>query len=115
VRPLIVCLFLSALAAPAQNLPQLTALLRPNDLKADVSLLASDALQGRATPSAGLDVAAEYIASEFGRAGLDPAGDNGYFQTAAYVNVTPVVEGIKAREASIKASSPSRHPDGQKE
>jgi Zn-dependent M28 family amino/carboxypeptidase len=93
VRPLIVCLFLSALAAPAQNLPQLTALLRPNDLKADVSFLASDGLKGRATPSPGLDAAAEYIASEFRRAGLDPAGDNGYFQTAPYVNVTPVVEG----------------------
>ena len=93
VRPLIVCLFLSALAAPAQNLQQLTSLLRPNDLKADVSFLASDGLKGRATPSPGLDAAAEYIASEFRRAGLDPAGDNGYFQTAPYVNVTPVVEG----------------------
>jgi Peptidase family M28 len=111
VRPLIVCFFLSALAAPAQNLQQLTALLRPNALKADVSFLASDALKGRATPSPGLDAAAEYIASEFRRAGLDPAGDNGYFQTAPYVNVTPVVEGIEfsveTSQGSVKARQES--------
>ena len=35
------------------------------------------------TPSRGLEVAAEYIASEFRRIGLEPAGDDGYFQTAA--------------------------------
>jgi hypothetical protein len=111
MRPLIVCLVLSALAVPAQNLPQLIGLIRPNGLKADVSFLASDALKGRATPSPGLDAAAEYIASAFRRAGLDPAGDNGYFQTAPYVNVTPVVEGIEfsveTSQGSIKARQQS--------
>ena len=51
---------------------RITSRLRPNDLKADVSFLASDALQGRATPSPGLDMAAEYIAAQFRRAGLEP-------------------------------------------
>lgn len=59
-----------------------------NELKAYVSFLASDPLEGRDTPSKGLDVAAEYIASEFRRAGLEPAGDDGYFQTAPYATVT---------------------------
>jgi hypothetical protein len=59
-----------------------------NELKAHVSFLASDALEGRDTPSRGLDVAAEYIASEFRRAGLEPAGDDGYFQSAAYATIT---------------------------
>lgn len=53
-----------------------------NALRGHVSFLASDALEGRATPSRGLDVAAEYIAAQFRRAGLTPAGDDGYFQTA---------------------------------
>jgi hypothetical protein len=54
-------------------------------LKGHLSFLASDALEGRDTPSRGLDVAAEYIASQFRRIGLKPAGDDGYFQTARFV------------------------------
>src|SRR5437899_929045 len=54
-------------------------------LKGRLSFLASDLLEGRDTPSRGLDVAAEYIASEFRRAGLKPAGDDGYFQTAHFI------------------------------
>src|SRR5512146_1407692 len=61
-----------------------------NGLKADVSFLASDALQGRGTPSPGLDVAAEFIAAQFRRAGLEPAGNDDYFQTAEYAVTSPV-------------------------
>ena len=58
-------------------------------LRGHVSFLASDLLEGRNTPSRGLDLAAEYIASQFRRAGLEPAGDDGYFQTAAMLQLTP--------------------------
>jgi len=51
-------------------------------LRAHVFFLASDALEGRSAPSWGLDVAATYIATQFKLAGLEPAGDDGYFQTA---------------------------------
>jgi hypothetical protein len=68
---------------------RIAAHVRANDLRADVSFLASDALQGRATPSPGLDIAAEFIAAQFRRAGLEPVGDDGYFQTAKYQLVTP--------------------------
>jgi hypothetical protein len=73
---------------------------RANDLKADVSFLASDALQGRGTPSPGLDVAAEYVAAQFRRAGLEPSGDDGYFQTANYQSVTPALD---APELTLEA------------
>jgi len=63
---------------------QLIDAITPAELRAHVSFLASDPLEGRDTPSKGLDVAAEYIASEFRRAGLQPAGDDGYFQTASF-------------------------------
>jgi hypothetical protein len=88
---------LAALAA-GQDLPSPAAIsghLAAKDLRADVSFLASDALQGRGTPSPGLDIAAEFIASEFRRAGLDPAGDDGYFQTAPFVNITPNLDGLE--------------------
>jgi hypothetical protein len=42
-------------------------------------------LEGRNTPSRGLDIAAEYIAAQFRRIGLEEAGDDGYFQTAKMV------------------------------
>ena len=47
----------------------------------DVTYLASDALKGRGDGSPELDQAADYIAEQFKKIGLTPAGDNGtYFQ-----------------------------------
>ena len=67
----------------------------PSALRAQVSFLASDALEGRGTPSRGLDIAAEYIAAQFRRAGLEPAEDDGYFLTAI---VTPQMVDPKGKE-----------------
>src|SRR5256714_15563028 len=53
-----------------------------DSMRGHLSFLSSDLLEGRKTPSRGLDLAAEYIAAQFRRAGLEPAGDDGYFQTA---------------------------------
>jgi Zn-dependent M28 family amino/carboxypeptidase len=49
-------------------------------MRGHVAFLASDLLEGRDTPSRGLDIAAEYIAAQFRRAGLEEIGTNGYFQ-----------------------------------
>ncbi len=54
----------------------------PDSLKGNLSYLSSDMLEGRGTPSRGLDLAAEFIASRFRAAGLEAVGDDGYFQTA---------------------------------
>src|ERR1700694_523720 len=62
-------------------------------LQGHVSFLASDLLEGRDTPSRGLDIAAEYIAAQFRRAGLKPVGDDGYFQTAHFVDFQQSLEG----------------------
>jgi hypothetical protein len=51
--------------------------IQPRDFYARIGFLASDALEGRDTPSPGLEAAAAYISSEFHRIGLEPAGDNG--------------------------------------
>ena len=51
-------------------------------MRGHLTFLASDLLEGRDTPSRGLDLAAEYIAGQFRAIGLEPAGNEGYFQTA---------------------------------
>ena len=103
---LISCAAVSVLAAQGQPAPaqRIAAHVRANDLKADVSFLASDALQGRATPSPGLDMAAEYIAAQFRRAGLEPVGDDGYFQNANYQSVKPNMDGLAFTLDTAKAA-----------
>jgi aminopeptidase YwaD len=66
-------LALTAVAAIAQQ--QATASLEPSvaKLKQHISYLASDALDGRRTGTAGATDAARYIAGEFARVGLRPA------------------------------------------
>ncbi len=65
-------------------------------LKAHVRFLASDALEGRGTPPRGQDAAAEYIAAQFTRLGLEPAGSaDGYFQNAGFAQVTANLEGAE--------------------
>ena len=89
---LLLCLTTSAWGQTATE--RIRAHIRAENLKADVAFLASDTLQGRATPSAGLEAAAEYIASQMRKAGLEPAGDDGYFQTGTYKGVRPNAEGL---------------------
>ncbi len=53
-------------------------------LKDYLAFIASDEMEGRDTPSRGLDIAARFIATHLSRWGLKPAGDNGsYFQRIA--------------------------------
>ena len=68
------------------NVERALAAVGADELKGDLSFLASDALQGRFTPSPGLEVAAEFIASKFRAAGLEPGGDRDYFQMAEMVD-----------------------------
>ncbi len=49
-----------------------------------VEFLADDSLLGRDTGSAGYRKAAEYVADEFKKAGLEPAGTHGFMQTVSF-------------------------------
>ncbi len=49
-----------------------------------VKFLADDKLEGRNTGSPGYRKAAEYVAAEFERAGLQPAGTSGYYQPVRF-------------------------------
>jgi hypothetical protein len=80
----IVLLFLACSACLAQNIPsRLDAgfkSIQEETLRADLTFLASDALQGRLSLQPGDEVAVQWIASEFAKAGLKPANNGSYFQ-----------------------------------
>src|SRR4029078_2925076 len=54
-----------------------------DSLRGHLSFLAADALGGRVNGTPGLDIAAEYVAAQFRRGGLEAIGDDGCFDTRA--------------------------------
>ncbi len=92
----------------AQDVQDALDRISADSLHAHVSFLASDSLEGRYTPSRGLMIAAEYIAAQFRRAGLQAAGDDGYFQTAAMLELAPNLDGFElvfeSRTRSIRVT-----------
>ncbi|HEY6988077.1 MAG TPA: hypothetical protein VH369_06825, partial [Bryobacteraceae bacterium] len=95
----VVLLFVSCialLAASGENQPAFDSI-SADELKGDLSFLSSDTLRGRFTPSPELDVAAEFIASKFRAAGLDPGGNQEYFQTVEMITrrVSPALSALR--------------------
>ncbi len=77
------CLLLTAYSSPL-TAQQSSAALVARAVEADVigahlALLADDALEGRGTGRRGGEIAAKYLAAQFARIGLQPAGDDGTF------------------------------------
>jgi hypothetical protein len=94
---LIPAVLLLTAAAPGALAPEesrLVSAITAHLLKAHVSFLASDALEGRDTPSRGLDTAAEYLASQFRRLGLKPGAGGSYFQIAPMEEVRQPMDGF---------------------
>ncbi len=62
-----------------------TAAITPSDLSHRLFLIAHDSMMGRETGGEGDYKTAEYVAAEFRRLGLEPAGEKGtYFQTVPF-------------------------------
>src|SRR5439155_14217565 len=67
--------------APRPTEPAITA----NDLRTRLYQISDDSMRGRRIGELGNHMATDYIAGEFKRLGLKPAGDNGtYFQELAF-------------------------------
>jgi Zn-dependent M28 family amino/carboxypeptidase len=68
----------------------------PEKIRAHVRFLSLDLLEGRGPGMRGDKLAAEYIATQFALAGLEPAGDNGtYFQRVPLMAVHTVEDKTK--------------------
>src|SRR5262249_38608595 len=81
-RVLVFCILL-ATTALAQR-----ASITPESLRTDLTYLASDDLEGRATFSEGLGLAAAYIAGQLKDAGVKAGGDHGsYFQRVEVLGI----------------------------
>lgn len=70
--------------ASAQTSDALRAAARtitPQDIQRRINIIADDSMMGRNTPSPGLEKTAQYVADQFRKFGLKPAGEHGtYFQ-----------------------------------
>ena len=74
-----------------------------SSLRDDLKFIASDELEGRDSPSPRLGSAADYIAAQFRRAGLEPGVGDSYFQ-----NASMMVEEPNFSDFELKLSSGSR-------
>jgi hypothetical protein len=63
--------------------------IREASLRADLTFLASDALQGRLSLQPGDDVAIQWVAAEYAKAGLKPAVGNSYLQPVELIEYRP--------------------------
>lgn len=82
----LICILAGVLTA--QNRTEPSAALSPDSLRGWLTYLSSDELEGRATFSEGLGLAASYIAQQLKEAGVKPAGDRGsYFQRVSVLGV----------------------------
>lgn len=68
-------------------------------LKANLTFLSSDALEGRRSLERGSEVAIQWIASQFAAAGLKPAAGDSYLQPVPLIEYTPdrAASGIQLR------------------
>lgn len=90
--------------SPEEQVARERAMFSPDRIRADVTFLADDLLRGRDTGSEGYRIAANYVAAEFARLGLRPAGDNGtYFQEVPF----------KTAQIDTEASSMTITVDGE--
>ena len=75
-------------------------------IRAHVRFLSLDLLEGRGPGTRGAELAAEYIATQFALAGVEPAGDNGtYFQRVPLYAVHTIED--KTKFSFVPASGPA--------
>jgi hypothetical protein len=87
MRKTVLLLLLSASVAAALD-PRVAPgfdLIREKDLRADLTFLASDALEGRWSLRRGSEAAIQFIVAEFTKAGLKPLTGNSFLQTVPLI------------------------------
>lgn len=83
-----------------------------NEVERIETFLSSDELMGRAVHTPGIDKAADFIAEEFRKAGLEPVSGDSYFQEFTmnrnrFISAKGTVNGVEIRPGNIVAFSSS--------
>jgi hypothetical protein len=89
-RILVLFVFLS-IVVKAQNSTEITS----NEIKAHITYLASDELEGRMTGTDALYKAADYLKKEFENYGLEPLFDGNYFQEFPFTEKLEIADNNK--------------------
>lgn len=85
-------------AASTQSLADLSPEITPEDLLTHVTTLASEAMEGRLTGTAGTRLATDYVAQVMAAMGLRPAGDmGGWFQHHGFDSGVSLGQGNRLR------------------
>ncbi len=82
------------------HLAQLVAAIEPADLRRHVEVLAAPGLGGRLTGTEGERAATAYVAAAFRAFGLEPAGDDGYFQSYEFTAGVSLAKGNRLAASS---------------
>ena len=77
------------------------------NVRAAMTFLASDAMQGRGSGTPFERIAAEYIGSQFMQFGLEPAGENGWDGKPSYVQTVTISRNSFASAPSLRFGSKS--------
>jgi Zn-dependent M28 family amino/carboxypeptidase len=96
---------LLALAAGAQGQGMDPVRADKNMIRAHLTFLADDLLEGRETGSRGYDIAAHYVTTQFLQYGLAPKGDQGAFLQQVPLRATRLVQESPLLELSGKAGT----------
>lgn len=81
---------LALLTASVAAAPLAAQSFSPDRIRADVSFLADDLLEGRNSGTRGYDIAARYVASRFTALGLKPGNGASWYQQVPFVVATPL-------------------------
>jgi len=84
------CLAVATAASAQTDVDKAAQAVTSSVIRSHIEFLASDALEGRASGTRGGEIAAQYIAAQYIRLGLQPAGDSGsFFFRVPLVSFTP--------------------------
>jgi len=102
LRRVLTAVVLAGAAAGSLAAQATTAAITTQDLRRRLFALADDSLGGRRSGSIGDFKAAEYVAAEFRRLGLQPAGEGGtWFQTVPFFIAQPAGTALSAGDATL--------------
>ena len=99
---------------PSKTVTDFAATITAAELRQHLFVIASAEMEGRNTPSPGLEKAADYIIAQYRRLGVQPGNNNSYRQTVQLTNgsasnIIGIVEGTEKKDECVIISAHYDH------